>query len=557
MSLPNLRDKLSAAYPAAEGDDFSFAEIDSALAIQIKGTDVHRSLRTDNVSGKDQIDLSYGASLPEGASPVDDFFPTIVRPKQLPQQRHLEIRCRVWGECLPDPAQTWSDSTVDVVRLERNESRNPSLQLRGVNELRKQIAEGQWLIFVHRKGLPLYEAFSLQEHDWKNPNGKTKEMFHDPSGRPSRVDFDFAELEGDAAKSAATSIGANTIYFGPPGTGKSTMVKKTVGAAAKERAQFHPEYSHADFLGSYRPVVGIEKGTKDAIETHDGKDAYRPVNYFAFVPGPLTLALEKAFKSEEHVFLIIEEINRGDCAAIFGDVFQLLDRNDDGRSEFGISPKPELVAYFKSQKIKYDVDGDGLLYLPSNLSLVATMNTSDQSLHPMDSAFKRRWHWVACHVDFDEVLAYTDPVRPFLQDSKGQKYDWVEFLTALNKDIVGDRMEDRQVGPWFIKPDKSGAVSFDAFLNKCLFYLWHDVFKDEQLLSEFSPFKKGGPSTFGDLQHAIRKNGIAAGIKPELLAPYGSVAGSSSGDPGDADIHADAEQIPQEKTPGHEPAEAS
>jgi hypothetical protein len=229
----------------------------------------------------------------------------------------------------------------------------------------------------------------------------------------------------------------------------------------------------------------------------------------------LTLALEIAFGTNDHVFLVVEEINRGDCAAIFGDVFQLLDRDDAGRSEFGVTPKPELLQYFKSKKVNYDVAGDGKLYIPGNLSLLATMNTSDQSLYPMDSAFKRRWQWVACPIDFEQLLAYTNGIRPFLDDGK-MRWDWIELIELLNNNIVSDRLEDKQLGPWFIKPAKNGLVAWDEFLNKCLFYLWHDVFKDEQL-SDLSPFKTDGPEVFGEVQVNIRDNGLAAGFKPALL----------------------------------------
>jgi AAA domain (dynein-related subfamily) len=317
--------------------------------------------------------------------------------------------------------------------------------------------------------------------------------------------------------------GSNVIFFGPPGTGKSTEVKKKVGSASMFRTQFHPEYSHADFIGSYRPVVGSETDTANQIVGHDGVHIPRPVNYFAFVPGPLALALECAFGGSEHVFLVIEEINRGDCAAIFGDAFQLLDRDDVGRSEFGITPRPELIAYFKQKSISYDIVVDGKLYLPHNLSLLATMNTSDQSLYPMDSAFKRRWQWVACPIDFEQLLAYTDGVRPFLDDGK-TKWDWIKIVELINKNIVRDRMEDKQLGPWFIKPAKDGLVSWEAFLNKCLFYLWHDVFKDEQL-SNLSPFKTDGPEVFGEVQTNIWDNGLAAGFKPECLTRIATEVG--------------------------------
>jgi hypothetical protein len=306
----------------------------------------------------------------------------------------------------------------------------------------------------------------------------------------------------------------NTIFFGPPGTGKSTKVESRVQAAMMERTQFHPEYGHSDFIGSYRPVVGSESDSTNQVVGHDGTAITRPVTYFAFVPGPLTIVLKRAFGTREPVFLIIEEINRGDCSAIFGDVFQLLDRNYDGRSQFGITAKSELIAYFKENGVNFDIANDGKLYLPPNLSLLATMNTSDQSLYPMDAAFKRRWQWVACPIDFDQLLAYTDGIRPMLDDGK-KKWDWIKLLELVNRNIVRDRMEDKQIGPWFIKPAKDGQISWESFLNKCLFYLWHDVFKDEQL-SDLSPFNSDGPEVFVEVQSNIRENGLAAGFKPEF-----------------------------------------
>lgn len=331
--------------------------------------------------------------------------------------------------------------------------------------------------------------------------------------------------------------GSNITFFGPPGTGKSTEVKTMVAGAPMFRTQFHPEYSHADLIGSYRPVVGAETDPGNQVVGHDGVITARPVNYFAFVPGPLALALECAFRTTEHVFLVIEEINRGDCAAIFGDAFQLLDRDDTGRSEFGITLKSELLAYFKAKSTHYDIAGDEKLYLPSNLTLLATMNTSDQSLYPMDSAFKRRWQWVACPIDFDKLVAYAGGIRPFLDDGK-TKWDWIQMLELLNKNIVRDRMEDKQLGPWFIKPGKNGLVPWDAFLNKCLFYLWHDVFKDEQL-SDLSPFKAYGPEAFDEVQANIRDNGLAAGFKPELLVPLAAAV-----EPIAAEAPQATEQIP-------------
>ncbi len=512
MSLLNLITVLSKKYPASVADGFNFSEIDLGLAIKIKGTDVHPAIRGESSSSnKDQIDLTSGRDTQDGTSPVDDFFPSIVRPKNFQQSRHLKIACKVWGECLTPTKDHWVTDYVDVVRRELNDGANPALQLRGVSALRKNIIEKGWLIFVHRAGQSSYEAFSLEESLWENSTpGKNKEVFVGDK-KLQRIDAEFS----DTGTSISSEKGKNIIFFGPPGTGKSTEVNSLVANSKNYRTQFHPEYSHTDLIGSYKPVVGSDATNKQIIG-YDGALIASPVNYFAFVPGPLVLALESAYGIDEAVFLVIEEINRGDCAAIFGDIFQLLDRDDSGRSQYGITIKPELRAYFTANKVIYDIAGDGKLYLPKNLTLLATMNTSDQSLFPMDSAFKRRWDWSACPIDFNQLLNFTNGARPFLDDGH-KKHDWIKLLKIINANIVRDRMEDKQLGPWFIKPEKNGLIPWDSFLNKCLFYLWHDVFKDEQF-SDLSPFRADGLEVFADVQAGIKRNGLGEGLKENILS---------------------------------------
>lgn len=309
--------------------------------------------------------------------------------------------------------------------------------------------------------------------------------------------------------------GTNLIYFGPPGTGKSYLADKETAPNHSERSLFHPEYTYHDFVGVYRPVVGEDPASK--ITGFDGNNRARPVCYFEFVPGPLVIALERAFKSpEERVFLIIDEINRGDCAAIFGDIFQLLDRNPDGSSTYGISIKHELQTYFLKHHVPWDIRKDGKLYFPGNFSILATMNTSDQSLYPMDSAFKRRWQWKSCNLGFGEVKTFLKGRDPVLDDGK-ERWNWTRIVENLNEIIARERLEDKQIGPWFIAPaEDTGLIERGAFADKCLFYLWHDVFKDEQA-TDSSPFKSS-ITTFQNLQRIFDLEGLKGIFKENVLA---------------------------------------
>lgn len=294
------------------------------------------------------------------------------------------------------------------------------------------------------------------------------------------------------------------IYYGCPGTGKSHKVKgmtegdngekvvyfdqddklvENPAAVADKskltsnifRTTFHPDYDYSSFVGSYKPVM---QPVIDAEGNETGKEDL----VYAFVPQVFTNAYVRAWKSladesltdaEKQVYLIIEEINRGNCAQIFGDLFQLLDRKN-GSSEYPIIPDAELRKYLAKEKLE-----NNMLRLPANLHILATMNTSDQSLFPMDSAFKRRWAMEYIPIDLKQEKAKT-----FTFKVKGFYYSWVEFLAKVNPLIrKATDSEDKQMGEFFIKD----SISEEDFKNKVMFYIWNDVCKDLYSASRISP----------------------------------------------------------------------
>ena len=276
---------------------------------------------------------------------------------------------------------------------------------------------------------------------------------------------------------------AQTIYYGCPGTGKSFEVmmiaegkkgekiiwydkpsaehpegQKRVDEPTNEekkvldnnifRTTFHPDYDYATFVGCYKPV-----------KNDDGELDYR------FIPQVFTNAYVSALRHpNDATYLIIEEINRGNCAQIFGDLFQLLDRTN-GTSDYEIKPDAELAKYLKSVGVPSQS-----LKLPDNLHIYATMNTSDQSLFPMDSAFKRRWAMEYKPIDYKHGKA-----MKFTITIDEKEYPWIGFLQMVNEMILNATdSEDKQMGEFFIK----GSVTEKEFINKVMFYLWNDVCKD-------------------------------------------------------------------------------
>lgn len=278
------------------------------------------------------------------------------------------------------------------------------------------------------------------------------------------------------------------IYYGAPGTGKSHSVKCEIKAWEEKgrvvRTTFHPDSDYSTFVGAYKPTTeSVQRyDIYNKPMTKDGQPVMEQIITYEFVAQAFLQAYIDAWKNrEEPEFLIIEEINRGNCAQIFGDLFQLLDRGDDGYSEYSVRADKDLQKHLTNAFADVVLDdypkvkSGEVLILPKNLYLRATMNTSDQSLFPIDSAFKRRWDWKYVPiakgndngVELDWVIAI---------DS--EKYDWWTFIETVNKHIFGTtNSEDKQLGFFFCKA-KGNIIDAETFVGKVIFYLWNDVFKD-------------------------------------------------------------------------------
>ena len=296
------------------------------------------------------------------------------------------------------------------------------------------------------------------------------------------------------------------IFYGAPGTGKSHAINEQTTGKDVIRTTFHPDSDYSTFVGAYKPttksvpvmtVIGTEAVP---VKGKDGKEMTEDKIVYEFVSQAFMQAYVEAWKKyctvqegEEPVdeYLVIEEINRGNCAQIFGDLFQLLDRGDEGFSEYPIKAdsdmkkqlKKEFVGLeiknkesindlFKGKDIVAQVLEGEVLLLPNNLYIWATMNTSDQSLFPIDSAFKRRWDWY--------YVPISNAEKNWTIEVNGAKYDWWNFLQAIN-DRVYDATysEDKKLGYFFCKAD-DGIISSSKFVSKVIFYLWNDVFKDSE-----------------------------------------------------------------------------
>lgn len=332
------------------------------------------------------------------------------------------------------------------------------------------------------------------------------------------------------------------IFYGAPGTGKSHTINEVTKGEDVIRTTFHPDTDYSSFVGAYKPTTIEETvmtviGTKAVpVEDADGNERKESKIIYEFVAQSFLQAYIAAWKKyadsendePKKQFLVIEEINRGNCAQIFGDLFQLLDRNDYGFSEYPIKAdtdmKKQLQKAFKGlnipQKdsinamfegrdvIKEVLDGD-LLLLPNNLYIWATMNTSDQSLFPIDSAFKRRWDWT--------YIPISNANKGWTINIGDTHYDWWQFVERIN-DLIGrtTNSEDKKLGYFFCKA-KDGVISAETFVGKVIFYLWNDVFKDYDYCDQVFNDADGNKLTFDKFYTAEGNNSKVVEEKVKLF----------------------------------------
>lgn len=344
------------------------------------------------------------------------------------------------------------------------------------------------------------------------------ELLYDNFIKLFKTDIPPINIEQVPKKISSNNISLQQIYYGAPGTGKSFTIDNLTDDDNSVRTTFHPDTDYASFVGAYKPTmkdmplsafVGKEVHRAQPQGEHPGTEQ-RIV--YKYVPQAFLKAYVAAWsKLDTPYYLIIEEINRGNCAQIFGDLFQLLDRNNSGSSSYAINADEDIAKFLKedvngfatlSQEQRdaiaaYELVKDNgekraigekildgtLLLLPHNLHIWATMNTSDQSLFPIDSAFKRRWNWKYVPIDTNPIDKNTNQPLDWKFEVAGNLYSWGKFLELINPKVYDiTESSDKQMGYFFAKADTTtGIISEEVFLNKVLFYLWTDVFKDYEV----------------------------------------------------------------------------
>lgn len=315
------------------------------------------------------------------------------------------------------------------------------------------------------------------------------------------------------------------IYYGAPGTSKSYTINKITKDKEIVRTTFHPDSDYSTFVGAYKPTTAMLPICNELGEPMKigGNVLYKEQIVYEFVAQAFLQAYINAWKmwaDGAPQYLVIEEINRGNCAQIFGDLFQLLDRNDAGYSDYPITAdkdmqkqlrkafkdivltddkRLEINSMYNGKSVADKVLNGELLLLPNNLYIWATMNTSDQSLFPIDSAFKRRWDWI--------YMPISDAGKKWIIEINGKQYDWWTFVTNINDKIASiTSSEDKKLGYFFCKADSNKVITAERFVGKVLFYLWNDVFKDYEFADNIFNDPEGGKLSFDKFYTAEGEN---------------------------------------------------
>ncbi len=405
-------------------------------------------------------------------------------------------------------------------------------------EFRKLLRVDDFFVLLKKKNCLEYDLVGIRSNDKNAENlSKCTDFYKLPTQTPVGIEnFDVKPAKKLFPTPSATFFTSpeQIIFYGVPGSGKSHEIKHKLEEEYKipeekqdvfvERTVFHPEYTNADFIGQIMPK--LVQGKTD----------------FVFKPGPFTSILKKAlYDSQNRYVLIIEEINRGNAAAIFGELFQLLDRIGDaskatshekefntygkGWSEYFVM-NSEINNYIRDSDDTFDgkaLDINGIHFsantgirLPPNLSILATMNTSDQNVFTLDNAFQRRWDMKLIENVFGDTDEEKHQKSAFVDSAK--QITWEKFQTAINikigkmsEDAGLSSMEDKRLGCWFVKAVKQGddyIISKDLFAEKVLKYLWDDAFKfcREKVFNNYTNLESLTRDFKGDKEFSVFKD---------------------------------------------------
>lgn len=342
--------------------------------------------------------------------------------------------------------------------------------------------------YVYRNAQGTHEMWEINNPEsFEVVNNNSNTLKNDPEQEEASEEYPVEPL------TFADISPRQIIYYGAPGTGKSHTIKKEENAGLTcIRTTFHPDSDYSTFVGCYKPHKCRETETLT----------------YEFVPQAFLEAYTQAWLNpQKEIALVIEDINRGNCAQIFGDIFQLLDRDKDGWSTYPIKSDTDIAEYLDQMEIagysetmvkKYGESkaGYGYMALPPNMSLLATMNTSDQSLFPIDSAFKRRWDWKYVKIkngkdklgnQLNWKIVIKDEADNVVKVGENEEISWWTFIENINAIIASmTSSADKQLGYFFCKPtekaeetdEEPSIITADTLVGKVIFYLWNDVFKD-------------------------------------------------------------------------------
>lgn len=461
-------------------DSFKWENVVAFLILQLKNTDCLN--KSNEKSHATQIQITSERQPIQGQSKTDDFFPTFTLNKTFKSWRiKIQARMNIGNisqlEGKASEFAGWKATNIQIRRRILNEESNqgnPTLQLcyeDDLLDLRKLLGVNDYLVITKQKNNMVYDAFGLK-HNVPLGNGKRLYVANSTDNDKTVFEIPINTDEIEFLKGAE-----NLIVYGAPGVGKSYYLEDNKKNENITRTIFHPDYTYYDFIGSYKPVplykinnsCDSSSIANSVIVTADGEKYVHgePLIDYQFVPGPFTKVLVEAFsKPDEMHTLIIEELNRANAQAVFGDIFQLLDRNVYGKSEYTINPDPELEKYLRRKNINVS-----RLFIPSNLNIFATMNSADQGVFVMDTAFKRRWNFMYLPVKFDTSVKHANEQVEYA----GTKISWEKFVTTIN-DYLGNECkvnEDKFIGPYFLKEGEPSNK--ERIASKLLIYLWDDV----------------------------------------------------------------------------------